>query len=627
MDFKSLHEKYFLSGLLGFVHRAQGLRCRSIERKMVDSIFVGYLIMRQLLVILLTSLFSLVAQGQPVAAKEAFQLSAKKLDPNTVTLNWDIKPGYFLYSDRIKVSVAQDSNVHLGPLRLPPTLTKTDKQGHTFTVYRNQLVLPLSILNEHPGETLLDVCYQGCSDDGFCYPPALQQIKLSINKELALTQAVLEKPGTAPSKTIKRAPQNKIAELFATHNWVMILITFYGFGLLLSFTPCILPMVPVLSGIIVGHGLEVTTRKAFFLSLSYVLSMSATYAVVGAFVALLGANLQISMQSPWAVSLFSIVFVLLALSMFGFYEFKLPDSWQSKIAGTSRSQRGGHYWGAAIMGSLSTLILSPCVTAPLIGVLTYIAQTHNVVLGSLTLFFLSLGMGTPLLLIGTSAGKWLPESGAWMNAVKAFFGVLLLAVAIYLMSRVLAAGFTMLLWACLLVFSGIYAGALTYAKTNAEKFAQGLGLLLLVYGALILVGVSAGSTNPLQPLRSLQAATPPEAVQQAQSLKQIKELIVRARGKPIMLDFYADWCASCKVMEATTLSDPKVKEALSHFELIKIDVTANSARDQKILDYFHVIAPPTYIFFNAEGEQQNQLALVGEVSVAEFLVSLDALRQ
>lgn len=564
--------------------------------------------------------------AKPLPAAEVFQVDVQKIDPNTFAIHWHIKPDYFLYSDRIQVSTEKNSNIHLGDLRLPPTLTKMDKQGHPYTIYRNELSIPISVLGNAPGETLLNLHYQGCADDGFCYPPEDRQIKVAIDNTLALSSVSLEtlhlNKGTADAAVAKDQPENDIADLFSHHDWGMILLTFFGFGLLLSFTPCILPMVPVLSGIIVGHGKTVTTRKAFLLSLSYVLSMSVTYAVVGAVVALLGANLQISMQSPWAISIFSLIFVLLALSMFGFYEFKLPTSWQSKIAGSGGSQRGGHYWGAALMGCLSTLILSPCVTAPLIGVLTYIAQTGNVWLGSLTLFVLSLGMGTPLLLIGTSAGKWLPRSGNWMNAVKAFFGVLLLAVAIYLMERILPAGVAMLLWASLLIFSGIYTGALTQANSNIEKFCQGLGIILLGYGILILIGASMGSEDPLQPLANLQAATAqPTAIsiKQPHSLTAIEKNIKQAYGRPVMLDFYADWCASCKEMEDTTFKDPKVKELLTHFEVIKIDITENSPENKAIMKHFNVIAPPAFIFFNAQGEEQKQITLVGEQSAEEFI--------
>lgn len=581
--------------------------------------------MKRCLLFALFCLTPFLFHAAPLPAKDVFQVQVLLNDPNNFTIQWTIKPGYFLYSDRIKVKQQTDSNIHLGPLRFPTPQVKIDKQGHRYTVYRNTLSLPISVLNDEPGEALLDLHYQGCADDGFCYPPEDKQIKLTIDKTHALSHIELE-PVAAPLKESTNPPKDEIAKLFKTSHWGMIFLTFFGFGLLLSFTPCILPMVPVLSGIIVGHGKEVTTRKAFFLSLSYVLSMSATYALIGAVVAMLGANLQINMQSPWAISLFSLVFILLALSMFGFYEFKLPSAWQAKIAGPSGMPRGGHYLGAAIMGCLSTLILSPCVTAPLIGVLTYIAQTGNVFLGSLTLFILSLGMGTPLLLIGTSAGKWLPESGAWMNVVKAFFGILFIAVAIFLMSRILPAGVTMALWASLLIFSGLYCGALTPAPSNLEKFYQGVGIILLSYGLLILIGASIGATNPLQPLDKIPATTLPQAyaspTAQRQTLNEIKQLIKQARGKPVMLDFYADWCTSCKIMEAGTLKNPQVQAALSHFVVLKIDVTANSVENKKILAYFNVVAPPTFLFYNAEGRPMKSEVLVGEQTVDEFSKTL-----
>lgn len=575
---------------------------------------------------LITSLI----HATPLPAKEVFSASVEYIDPNTFALHWTIKPNYFLYSDRITLNTETDSGVHLGTVRFPKPLEKKDKQGRVYGVYRNQLAIPVAVLGEQAGESLLQLHYQGCADDGFCYPPEVKQIKLTIGPDLLLTAVELtdndDDAIAAPEPSTTASEPDQIAEIFSQHNWAMILLSFFGIGLLLSFTPCILPMVPVLSGIVVGHGKEVTTRKAFLLSLSYVLSMSVTYAVVGALVALLGENLQLSMQSPAVISVFSLLFVLLALSMFGFYEFKLPDAWQAKIAGSSRSQRGGHYLGAAIMGCLSTLILSPCVTAPLIGVLSYIAQSQNVLLGSLTLFFLSLGMGTPLLLIGTSAGKWLPSTGSWMNAVKGFFGVMLIAVAIYLMARIIPASITLMLWACLFIFSGIYSGALTYSQTNKEKFCQGIGLILLGYGALMLIGASMGATNPLQPLaltHTAKSEPPAFTSTSAQTLATVEQAIAENNGMPIMLDFYADWCASCKVMEAMVFTDPKIAAALSQFKVIKIDVTKNNTDDKELMKHFSVVAPPTFIFFDKRGKQLPRQQLVGEQSAVAFAATLD----
>ncbi|MFA5959705.1 MAG: protein-disulfide reductase DsbD [Tatlockia sp.] len=564
--------------------------------------------------------------AEPLRAADVFQIETKQVDPNTFTLNWQVKSGYFLYSDRITLSSQKNSNVQLGTIRFPPSLEKTDKQGHVYPVYREQLSLPVAVLGEKPGESLLELHYQGCSDEGFCYPPETKQVKLTIDKQLALNQVSIEtNEAVAPTQSVQKMPEEGIESVF-NQGWFFIILSFFGFGLLLSFTPCVLPMIPVLSGIIVGHGKDLCVRKAFFLSLSYVLSMSLTYAIVGAIVAKLGNNLQIIMQTPLAIGLFSLVFVLLALSMFGFYELRLPVSWQAKLAGASRGQSSGHYLSAAIMGCLSTLILSPCVTAPLIGALGYIAHTGNTVLGSIALFALGLGMGAPLLLVGLSCGKWLPKAGTWMNAVKAFFGVLLLAVAIYLLDRILPGPLVMGLWATLLIFSGVYCGAFTRAITHGDKFHQGLGLVLFIYGMLILIGASMGFTNPLQPLAGFRVESTSRPVVKSQTVKTVERLneaIASARGKPVLLDFYADWCASCKVIEATTLQDPGVRKALKNLVVVKVDLTGNKQEEKALLNQYNVIAPPTFLFLNKEGNEQPHLRLVGETSVETLLIKIN----
>ncbi|WP_058505530.1 protein-disulfide reductase DsbD [Legionella nautarum] len=574
-------------------------------------------------------LASFMSFAIPLPASEIFQVGTKQVDPNTFVINWQVKPGYYLYSDRIKLSEPSNNNLRLGTILFPPATKKTDKQGRLYSVYRDHLALPVAILGEEPGESLLDVQFQGCSDDGFCYPPETRQIKLTIDKNLALSEVNMETktPDTAPLAVQEQQekPVDKVEAVFVNHHWAMVILSFFGFGLLLSFTPCILPMVPVLSGIIVGHGKNLSTRKAFFLSLSYVLSMSITYALVGALVAKVGSNLQVLMQTPWVIGFFSFIFVLLALSMFGFYELRLPTSWQAKLANANRSQASGHYLSAAIMGCLSTLILSPCVTAPLIGALGYIAHTGNIALGSSALFFLGLGMGTPLILIGMSAGKWLPKAGKWMNVVKAFFGVLLLAVAIFLLERILPGPLVMALWASLLIFSGVYCGALTCSLNNIDKFRQGFGIILLVYGLLVLIGASMGTTNPLQPLAALQIvkSTTPTEEKTVKTLRGLQRVIANAKGKPVMLDFYADWCTSCKFMEATVFKDPRVTEALKDFVVVKVDITGNKAQERALLSQFNVVAPPTFLFLDKLGDEQTHLRLVGETSTKEFLNQLE----
>jgi len=325
------------------------------------------------------------------------------------------------------------------------------------------------------------------------------------------------------------------------------------------------------------------------------------------------------------VSLFCLIFIMLAFSMFGFYELKLPVSWQAKLASITRSQSSGHYLSAAIMGCLSTLILSPCVTAPLIGALTYIAQSGNVTLGGLALFFLGLGMGTPLLLIGISAGKLLPKAGLWMNAVKAFFGIMLLAVAIYLLSRVVPTLVIMILWASLLIFSGIYIGALNKAENHFDKFKRALGIMLLAYGILILIGGAKGNSNPLKPLVSTSEINQYGPLETSIIVKNVTELqkeIANAKGKPIMLDYYADWCISCVEIEHTTLQMPEIRSTLSNFIAIKVDITANNAESKKLLKLYKVVAPPTFIFIDKEGNEFDNLRLVGESNHQTFYTHL-----
>ncbi|STX52168.1 thiol:disulfide interchange protein DsbD [Legionella busanensis] len=588
--------------------------------------------MKKWLLFTLSCLFSILCFAEPLPVKDIFQVHVSRLNPNQFLIKWDIKPGYFLYSDRISINVPDNSNVQLGDIPFPPTLTKTDLQGRTYTIYRNQLTLSIGVLGKEPGEALINLHYQGCADDGFCYPPQTKKIKLTIAKDLSLSSAELFQDNnlTEDNPPLTEENNTNFDSIFYNHNLVMTLLTFFGFGLLLSFTPCILPMIPVLSGIIVGHSKTITTGKAFRLSLSYVLSMSVTYALVGALVSLLGSNLQIIMQSPWAIGFFSLLFVLLSLSMFGFFELKLPVTWQSKLAQLNRRQTSGHYLSAAIMGCLSTLILSPCVTAPLIGVLGYIANTGNVVFGSLSLFFLSLGMGTPLILIGTSAGRLLPKAGLWMNTVKSFFGVLLLGVAIYLLSRVLPGIFSMVLWATLFIFSGIYLGALVRATTNYTKFCQGLGIILLVYGLLILVGASMGGTNPLQPLSSWSQAKENNEIgyQPVKSIGEIEQAIANAnaQGKPVILDFYADWCVTCQFIEANVLQNLEVKALLKNFVVLRADITANNTANQALMRKYNVVAPPTFLFFNKEGDELEHSRLVGEMNSQTFIKRLQSVQ-
>lgn len=580
--------------------------------------------MKKISLLILLFLIPLQSFAAPPPAESVFQLTAKRLDPNALSINWQIKKGFFLYQNSIKLGENPDSNAHVGQLTLPIALQKTDAQNKTVAIYRNALTLTVPILGTTPGESLLDIFYQGCSDAGFCYPPQHRQIKLSIDDNRALNQVILEGMNHQDAASLKTSTESEpLYQLFSTHHWIYIMVSFFGFGLLLAFTPCVLPMIPVLSGIIVGHGKDLTTRKAFLLSFSYVLSMSVTYSVIGAVIAFMGNNLQVALQSTWAVGLFSLLFVILALSMFGLYELRLPNALQNKMARLTRNQSGGHYLNAAIMGSLSILILSPCVTAPLIGALSYIAREGSVSLGIFSLFFLGFGMGSPLLLIGTSAGKCLPKAGQWMNEVKMFFGVLMLGVAIYLLNRILPSWLIMLACSSLLVFSGIYLGALCPAHSKLEKFNQGAGLLLLVYGFLILIGASQGHSDPLFPLKQTHS-TPSSQHTTLTTLREVQSALAEAatHDTPVVLDFYADWCASCKTIAKTTMQDPRALSALKKFTVLTVDLTANNADSHALLHYFNVVAPPAFLFFDARGNNVEALQLIGEISVKDLLERL-----
>ena len=505
---------------------------------------------------------------------------------------------------------------------------KVDDTFGAMEVYYKQVVaqLPVTRGTAQPTHLMLTAHYQGCADAGFCYPPLTKTVDINLPAAGSGTS------GTAPPAALSET--DRIAQSLAGGNLSLTLLSFFGIGLLLAFTPCVFPMIPILSGIIVGQGANITTRRAFTLSLVYVLPMALTYTAAGVAAGLMGKNLQAVFQAPWIIATFSAVFVALALSMFGLYDLQLPSSWQTRLATLSNRQRGGTLVGVAAMGLFSALIVGPCVAAPLAGTLLYISHSHNAVVGGGALFVMSLGMGLPLIIFGTSAGKLLPKAGAWMTSIKTVFGILMLGTAIWFLERILPAPVTMALWAGLLIISAVYLGALTKLPADAGgwyKLRKGTGWLAMIYGVMVLAGAASGGQDALQPLKGSRlvgggaAASAPLRFVPVKGLSGLRDKLAAAdsRGKPVMLDFYADWCIECKKMERNTFSDPQVQAALSRFVILQSDVTAYDAKDQALLNAYGLPGPPAILFFNGKGKEQRPLRLIGYQDADDFKHLLD----
>jgi thiol:disulfide interchange protein DsbD len=437
-------------------------------------------------------------------------------------------------------------------------------------------------------------------------------------------------PAGGAAATDTSAPQaedSRLAAALSGPDRIWTLLTFFGFGLLLAFTPCVFPMVPILSGIIAGAG-NISTRRAFVLSLVYVLATAVVFTIAGVVAGLAGANLQIVFQTPWILVSFALLFVVLSFSMFGFYELQLPSRLQTRLTELSNKQSGGSLFGVAIMGVLSALIVGPCVAPPLAAAVLYISQTRDPILGGLALFSLALGMGAPLLAFGTAAGRILPRAGAWMDAVKAVFGVLFLGLAIWMLDRIVDPAVTLALSGSLLIGSAIYLGALepvALAASGWKRLWKAIGVLLLLIGSAQMLGALAGGRDLMQPLKGVFGGAAPAAAElHFTTIKSSADLdraiaAANAAGQPVMFDFYADWCVSCKEMEKYTFTDPAVHQALRGYVLLKADVTANDDIDQELMRRFGIIGPPGTLFFGLDGIEQRHLRLIGFEKAAPFV--------
>ena len=563
---------------------------------------------------------------------QAFQFFVTVKDAGTLHVNWEIAEGYYLYREKIQLEITDAAGVKIGNYTIPRGTPTHDEAFGQVETFHNELGFDLPVIrtNSSAQAITLLASYQGCADRGVCYPPMAKKIDL----ELPVAQDITPSANTKPTPALSE--QDRIVQSLQHDSLTMTLLSFFGFGLMLSLTPCIFPMIPILSGIIVGHGNRITTARAFLLSLSYVVASAFAYTVFGIFAALFGSNLQTTFQQPWIIGLFSGIFVLLSLSMFGFYDLELPNSLKTRLHNSSVRHQDGSLWGAAIMGALSSLIVGPCVAAPLAGALIYIGQAGDPVLGGSALFAMGLGMGVPLLLLGASAGKLLPTAGTWLYSTKAVFGVIMLAVAVWMLSRILPPAITILLWAMLLILPAIYLNAIDPLPENSSgwrKLWKGVGLMMLAYGLLLLIGFSMGNNNLLKPLQGFSANNAQAADQQlvfekVVSLSALEARIQKASAdhQPVMLDFYADWCISCKEMEAYTFTDPKIKQALTGFVLLQADVTKDSDNDKALLAKFNLIGPPAIIFFGADNQEKTAHRVIGYQDAETFIKTLQRVK-
>ena len=578
--------------------------------------------MMRALLFLLAFLASLVHAEEFLDPAVAFKPSARALDGQTIEVVIDIAKGYYLYRDKFRFAVDSDS-VTLGTPVFPKGKEHNDENFGKVEVFYKQVAIRLPVERNASGELplKLNVTSQGCADAGVCYPPQMQTVALT-----------LPDPASAPAAApvaVDADESGKIAGTLRHAGFWANLAFFFIAGLGLSLTPCVLPMIPILSGIIAGQGHKASHARGFALSLAYVLGMALTYAAAGIAAGMTGTLLSAALQNAWVLGGFALVFVVLSFSMFGFYELQLPTALQSKLSEESGHLRGGRGIGVFLMGALSALIVGPCVAAPLAGALLYIGQTGDAVLGGSALFVMALGMGVPLIAVGTAGGSLLPKTGPWMEAVKKGFGVLLLATAVWLVSPVIPPVAAMLAWAALLIIPAIFLHALDPLPPHAkgwQRFWKGIGIVMLLTGAALLIGALAGGRDPLQPLAGLrgQALAAEEKKLAFEPVRSLAELDARlaAVDRPIMLDFYADWCVSCKEMERYTFADPAVRAKLAGFTLLKADVTANTADDKALLARFGLYGPPGIIFFAPGGKEIAGLRVVGFQEAGDFLKQL-----
>ncbi len=604
------------------------------------------------------------AGNEFLAPEEAFRISARQVqDGKSVEVRFEIAPGYYMYRERLGFGAAPEGT-SVTPA-VPPGQIKYDATFEkNVEIYHDALVIPVA-LAAAGGEYKLSVTSQGCAEKGLCYPPRTDDFKVEssgggITRVSLLTAeqsgawtpaaaaattaaavtaapAVAQAPPATPAAT-PAASSGSIDTALKSGSLLTIAAVFALAGVLLSFTPCVLPMVPILSSIIVGQGTNVSRLRGFSLALSYSLGMALVYTLFGVVAGLLGEGLAAALQNRWVLGSFALLLAGLSLSMFGFYELQMPSFIQSKMTETSGRLQGGRLAGVFAMGGMSALIVGPCVAAPLAGALVYISQTRDVLIGGLALFSLACGMSVPLLLVGVSAGSLLPRAGAWMEAVKRLFGVMLLAVAIWLVSPVVPGVAVMLMWGALLLICAVYLHVfdrLPDAARGWQRLFKGVGVLMAIVGMAQVLGALSGGSDAVQPLAHLASAARGQTVaagahaegvnfRRVKTVAELESAVKSAGGRPVMLDFYADWCVSCKEYERFTFREPKVRDKLDDLLLLQVDVTENTADDKALLKRFGLFGPPGIVFFDAKGDEVTHHRIIGYEPSEQFLLSLQA---
>jgi len=574
------------------------------------------------------------APAEFLKVDQAFQFHSVST-PEGLKLTWTIADDYYLYLERFKFKALGEGATLGEPQYSTTGKSKQDPYFGEVHVIHNyvQVMLPVQFVDGDINDAEIKISYQGCAEAGLCYPPKHQNV-LFMQNAPSLEKQVNSENAKDPADNAQAMQLDNASGVFSflqNSSLPLIIGIFFLLGLGLTFTPCVFPMIPIITGIIAGQE-NPTARKSFLLSLTYVVGMAATYSAAGVVTGLLGAsaNIQAALQDPYLLSIFAAIFFLLALSMFGLYELQLPSFIRDRLNNTSQNLNGGHITSVFLIGSLSALIVSPCVSAPLAGALLYISSTADAVIGGASLFSLGIGMGVPLIIIAVGGGKLFPKAGMWMEQVKYFFGIMLVAVGIWLLSRFIPGPATLGLWAILIGITAVQMGAFDAANSGWPRTVKGFGILLALYSALLLLGALSGGSNPLKPLDKLSttassnvSGSHPTQKASFKVVKSIDELqqaleIAKPLNKPAMVDFYADWCISCKVMEDTVFPQQNIKSKMDQFYLIKADVTENNLENKDLLNMFGLFGPPSILFFDRKGEEITSLRIVGEISENGF---------